>query len=263
MQTLRHTNTKVALVTGATRGVGKGVAVGLAAAGFFVYAIGRSAAQTDLGPGIELVPCDLTDDEGIARVFERIEAERGRLDVLVNSAWGGYERMVEGGQFTWPAPFWQQPVWRWEAMVTVGVRGAFVASQHASRMMVPARQGLIVHISSWAAQKYIGNVLYGVAKAASDKLAADMAHELKPHGVTVVSMYPGLVRTEAVLAAGIFDLSNSESPEFIGRAVAALSDDPAALRRTGQVVVAAELAREYGFTDVDGKQPRPLSLADM
>ena len=199
----------------------------------------------------------------IARVFERIEAERGRLDVLVNSAWGGYERMVEDGQFTWPARFWQQPLWRWEAMVTVGVRGAFVASQHAARLMGPARQGLIVHLSHWAAQKYIGNVLYGMTKAATDKLAADMAHELKPHGVAVVSMYPGLVRTGAELAAGVFDLSNSESREFIGRAVAALSQDRAALRRTGQVVVAAELAREYGFTDVDDKQPQPLSLADV
>jgi dehydrogenase/reductase SDR family member 1 len=128
--------------------------------------------------------------------------------------------------------------------------------------MVAARRGLIVHLSHWAAQKYIGNVLYGVSKAATDKLAADMAHELAPHGVTVVSMYPGLVRTEAVLAAGVFDLGNLESPQFIGRAIAALSADADALRRTGQVVVAAALAREYGFTDVDGQQPRPLSLAE-
>jgi dehydrogenase/reductase SDR family protein 1 len=107
---------------------------------------------------------------------------------------------------------------------------------------------------------YAGNVIYGVAKAATDKLAADMAHELAPHGVTVVSMYPGLVRTEAVLAAGVFDLSNSESPNFVGRAIAALAADPMVARRTGQVVVAAALAREYGFTDIDGKQPRPLDL---
>jgi len=264
---MNSTNAKVALVTGASRGVGKGVAFGLAAAGFSVYATGRSAAHTDLGRGIVPASCDSTDDGAIARVFERIEAERGRLDVLVNSAWGGYERMVEDGRFTWPSPFWQQPLWRWEAMITVGVRGAFVASQHAARLMVPARKGLIVHISSWAAQKYIGNVVYGVAKAATDKLAADMAHELRPHGVTVVSMYPGLVRTEAVLAAGVFDLSNSESPEFIGRAVAALACDPKVARWSGSVVVAAalaaELAREYGFTDVDGQQPRPLSLADV
>jgi len=253
----------VALVTGATRGVGKGVARGLAAAGFTVYATGRSAAQSDLGPDIVPLVCDSTDEGAIAKVFERIASERGRLDVLVNSAWGGYERMVEDGKFTWPAPFWQQPVWRWDAMVTVGVRGAFVASQHAARLMVPARRGLIVHVSSWAAQKYIGNVPYGVAKAATDKLAADMAHELRSHGVTVVSLYPGLVRTEAVLGAGVFDLSNSESPEFIGRAVAALSDDPNALRRTGQVVIAAALARECGFADIDGKLPRPLTLSDV
>jgi NAD(P)-dependent dehydrogenase (short-subunit alcohol dehydrogenase family) len=254
---------QVALVTGATRGVGKGVATGLAAAGFLVYAAGRSAAQSQPGPGIIPIACDSTDDKAVAQLFERIASERGRLDVLVNSAWGGYERMVEDGKFTWPAPFWQQPVWRWDAMVTVGVRGAFVASQHAARLMVPLGRGLIVHVSSWAAQKYIGNVPYGVAKAATDKLASDMAHELKPHGVTVVSMYPGLVRTEAVVGAGVFDLTNSESPEFIGRAVAALSADPDALRRTGQVVIAAALAREYGFTDIDGKQPRPLALSDV
>jgi NAD(P)-dependent dehydrogenase (short-subunit alcohol dehydrogenase family) len=129
--------------------------------------------------------------------------------------------------------------------------------------MVAARRGLIVHISSWAAQKHIGNVPYGVAKAATDKLAADMAHELRPHGITVVSLYPGLVRTEAVLGAGIFDLSNSESPEFIGRVIAALAADPDALDSTGQVLVAAQVARGYGVVDVDGKQPRPLTLADV
>ena len=106
-------------------------------------------------------------------------------------------------------------------------------------------------------------MIYGVAKAATDKIAADMAHELAPHGVTVVSLYPGLVRTEAVVAAGVFDLRNSESPEFIGRAVVALATDANCLRWNGQVVVAAALAREYGFTDIDGAQPRPLTLADV
>jgi NAD(P)-dependent dehydrogenase (short-subunit alcohol dehydrogenase family) len=181
----------------------------------------------------------------------------------VNVAWGGYERMVEDGRFTFGAPFWEQPAWRWDAMMTAGVRAAFVASQHAARLMVPARRGLIVHVSFWAARKHIANTLYGVSKAATDKMAADMAHELRPHGVTVVSLYPGLVRTEAVLAAGVFDLGNSESPEFIGRAVAALAGDPDVLRRSGSVVVAAALAEEYGFTDVDGRRPRPLTLADV
>lgn len=254
---------KVALVTGATRGVGKGVARALADAGFVVYATGRSIAQTDLGLGVVPIACDATDDTAIARVFDRIDVEQGRLDVLVNSAWGGYDRMMEHGELTWPAPFWEQPLWRWDAMVTVSVRGAFVASQHAARFMVPERRGLIVHLSSWAAQKHIGNVLYGVAKAATDKLASDMAHELAPYDVAVVSLYPGLVRTEAVLTAGVFDLSNSESPEFIGRAIAAMSADPAILERSGRVAVAAALAWEYGFSDVDGAQPHPLSLADV
>jgi NAD(P)-dependent dehydrogenase (short-subunit alcohol dehydrogenase family) len=254
---------QVALVTGASRGVGRGVALGLAHAGAKVFATGRTVTQAQLGANITAIACDHTDDHAVAQVFRQIDGTVGRLDILVNVAWGGYERMVEEGRFTFIAPFWQQPIWRWDAMVTTGVRAAFVASQHAARMMVPARRGLIVHISFWAARKYLGNTLYGLAKAATDKMAADMAHELKPHGVTVVALYPGLVRTEAVLAAGVFDLSNSESPEFIGRAVAALAGDPQVARRNGSVLVAAALAEEYGFTDIDGRRPRPLTLADV
>jgi dehydrogenase/reductase SDR family protein 1 len=144
-------------------------------------------------------------------------------------------------------------------MITAGVRAAFVASQEAARRMVRRSRGLIVHVSSWAGRKYGGNVVYGVAKAATDRMAADMGHELKGHGVTVVSLYPGLVRIEAVIAAGVFDLSNSESPEFIGRAVAALAGDPNVSRWNGSVLVAAELAAVYGFADVDGRRPRPLT----
>lgn len=254
---------QIALVTGATRGVGRGVALGLAHAGARVFATGRSIGQTPPDAGITSMVCDHTDDRAVAEVFERIRDTAGRLDILVNVAWGGYERMMEDGRFTWAAPFWEQPTWRWEAMVTVGVRVAYVASQHAARMMVQARRGLIVHISSWAAQKYIGSTVYGVSKAATDKMSWDMAHELRSRGVTVVSLYPGLVRTEAVLAAGVFDLSNSESPEFIGRTVAALAADRNLTLKSGRVLVAAALAAEYGFTDVDGRQPRPLTLADV
>jgi NAD(P)-dependent dehydrogenase (short-subunit alcohol dehydrogenase family) len=143
-------------------------------------------------------------------------------------------------------------------------RAHYHASQLVAPAMVASRRGLIVNISSWAAQKPIGNVAYGVAKAATDKLTADMAVELQPYGVTVVSLYPGLVRTEKVMsAAAVLDLSNAESPAFIGRAVAALAGDPAVLRHTGRVLVAAGLAAEYGFTDVDGATPRALTLADV
>lgn len=254
---------QVVLVTGASRGVGRGVANALAAAGLAVYATGRTILDAELNPSITRLPCDHTDDERAADVFRRIASECGRLDILVNNAWAGYERMIENGRFTWGLPFWEQPAFRWDSMMTAGVRAAFVASQHAARMMVPARRGLIVNVSTWAAQKRIGNVVYGIAKTATDRLTADAAHELREHGVAVVSLYPGLVRTEAVLAAGVFDLSNSESPEFIGRAVAALAHDSKVMRWTGQVLVAAALAHEYGFVDVDGRQPKPLTLADV
>src|SRR5580658_5506731 len=147
----------VALVTGGSRGVGRGIAAALAQAGMSVYATGRSVADADLPQGVARVACDHRDDAQVADVFARIGDERGGLDLLVNNAWGGYEGMVEGGEFTWPKPFWLQPRWRWEAMMTVGVRGAFVASQMAAQLMIPARTGLIVNVSYWAAQKYLGN----------------------------------------------------------------------------------------------------------
>ena len=160
-------NGACALVTGASRGVGRGIAQGLYRAGATVYASGRSIETADLDDAIVRVTCDHSDDRSVDRLFERIVTEQGRLDVLVNNAWGGYENMVEDGRFTWSAPFWDQPLWRWAAMMDVGVRAAFVASQHAARLMVPCRRGLIVNFSQWAAQKYHGNVIYGVSKAAT------------------------------------------------------------------------------------------------
>lgn len=257
---------KVAIVTGASRGVGKGVALGLAEAGAIVYSTGRSAAEVSAEAGGRVIAlrCDHTDDVEVEAAFRRVLDEHGRLDVLVNSAWGGYERMVEDGRFTWALPFWEQPLWRWDAMFASGVRAAYVSGVHAARVMVKQRSGLIVNVSFWAAQKHVGNVPYGVSKAATDKLTFDMAHELREHGVAAVSLYPGLVRTEKVLEAAAFlDLSNSESPQFIGRAVAALAADANVLARSGQVLVAAALAREYDFTDIDGKRPRPLGLEEV
>jgi NAD(P)-dependent dehydrogenase (short-subunit alcohol dehydrogenase family) len=148
-------------------------------------------------------------------------------------------------------------------MIDAGVRAAFFASAYAARIMIRQRRGLIVNISYWAAQRHIGNTVYGIAKAATDKMTSDMAHELRRYGVTAISLYPGLVRTERVLAAaqgGWLDLTNSESPEFIGKVVAALYTDAGLLKRSGTVVVAAEAARELGAVDTDGSQPVPLSL---
>jgi len=255
---------RVALVTGGSRGVGRGVALGLAEAGTTVYVTGRTVEDAQLENGCIPIRCDHTNDHEVEAAFARVAREHGRLDVLVNNVWGGYENMVEDGEFTWVLPFWKQPLWRWDAMFAAGVRAAYVSSQCAARVMVAQRGGLIVNISFWAAQKYLSNVAYGVAKAATDKMTADMSHELREHEVAVVSLYPGLVRTEKVMeAAAYLDLSNSDSPEFIGRTVAALAADPGIMRRTGQVVIAAALAREYGFDDIDGKRPRPLTLEDV
>lgn len=250
----------VAMVTGASRGVGRGVAIALAEAEFEVFATGRSIASADLPPCIHRIPCDHLDDAQTRSAFEQLRANSQELDILVNSAWGGYERILDTGEYRWTLPFWEQPLERWRSMLDAGVRAAFVCSSQAAKSMLPRRSGLIVNISFWAARKYMGNTIYGVSKAATDKMSADMAEELRPHSVSVISLYPGLVRTELVLASGWFDLSNSESPEFIGRVIAALWKDPKLLERSGQALVAAAVARELGVTDSDGKQPMALTL---
>ena len=246
---------RIAVVTGATAGVGRGIASELAHAGAQVFVTGRSVQDGKRDePRITQIRCDHRNDEQVAAAFARVAQEAGAIDILVNNVWGGYEQMMEDGVFTWSKPFWEQPLWRWDAMFDAGVRAHYYASQLAARSMSAIGSGLIVNISFWAAQKHIGNVAYGVSKAATDKMTADMAAELRPHGVSVVSLYPGLVRTEKVMqAAAWLDLTNSESPEFVGRAVTALAQDSAVMRHTGGVRVAASLAIEYGFSDMTAR----------
>ena len=272
----------VAVVTGASRGVGKGIALGLGEAGATVYLTGRTVEEGHAavsltgtihqtaeevnqlgGKGIP-IQCDHRNDEEVEAIFQRIRSEEGRLDILVNNVWGGYEHFNDGTEFWKEKGFWTVPLSRWDKSFRSGVRAHYVASVFAAPLMIAVRSGLIVNISFFAAQKDNSGVIYGIAKAADDRMAATMAYELREHNVAAVSLYPGLVRTESVLKAGeYFDLSNSESPQFIGRAIAALANDPNLMQKSGQVLVAAALALEYGFTDIDGKQPRPVTIQDM
>jgi NAD(P)-dependent dehydrogenase (short-subunit alcohol dehydrogenase family) len=271
----------VALVTGASRGVGKGIAVGLGEAGATVYITGRTAEEGRAavplsgnvhatadevtragGRGIAVV-CDHTDDEQTRAVFARIAAEQnGRLDVLVNNVWGGYEFYRTGESRFWEERgFWDAPFSRFDRMFTAGVRAHYVCAALAAPLMIARGAGLIVNVSYHASKMTMLGVAYGAAKAADDHMAACMAHELAPHRVTAVALWPGLVRTEAVLAAAEhFDLGNSESPRLQGRAVAALAADPDRARWAGRTLYSAELAVEYGFTDEDGTVPRSVRV---
>jgi NAD(P)-dependent dehydrogenase (short-subunit alcohol dehydrogenase family) len=243
-----------------------------------VYVTGRSVAggqTTDGLPGTidetaELVTqrggtgialrCDHTVDDEVKEVFARVRQEQGQLDVLVNNVWGGYEH-YESHAFD--APFWEQPLWRWHGMFVAGVRAHYTASHFAAPLMLAQGSGLIICISAGDQQKFLGNVLYDTAKSAVDRMVKGMAHELRPHGVAAIGVYPGFVRTERVLAYHAqhsFDLSNTESPEYVGRAVAALAADAEIMQRSGNIYKAGELARVYGFTDVDGRQVEPFVI---
>ena len=181
---------RTAVVTGGNYGVGRGIARALAQERARVFITGRSVQDAPPGDDrITAIRCDHRIDAEVTAAFDRIAQGSAAIDILVNNVWGGYERMVEDGSFTWGKPFWEQPLWRWDAMFGAGVRAHYHASQLAARTMVARQRGLIVNISTWASQKHIANDRYGVSKAATDKMTADMAVELRPHGVTAVSLY--------------------------------------------------------------------------
>jgi NAD(P)-dependent dehydrogenase (short-subunit alcohol dehydrogenase family) len=255
----------VALVTGASRGGGKGIALVLGERGATVYVTGRSVRgePTTLGrPGTIdetaeevtarggagiAVRCDHTDDSEVEALFERIHGEHGHLDLLVNNAWSGYELPLY-----YETPFWKMEWRHWDLMFRGGLRAAAFASMLAAPPMIEAGRGLIVNIT-WVLDRPHGVTFYEVVKNATNKLTEQMADDLRPHGVACVAVSPGWMRLERMNLTPE-QIARTESPEFPGRGIAALAADPQVLEKSGRVFTTPELAREYGFTDVDGKQ---------
>jgi NAD(P)-dependent dehydrogenase (short-subunit alcohol dehydrogenase family) len=255
----------VALVTGTSRGAGRGIAAVLGEEGATVYVTGRSmrGAPTTLGrPGTIndtadevtrrggvgiAVRCDHTDDSQVAELFDRVRAEQGRIDLLVNNAWGGYELSPDPS-----LAFWEIELRHWDLMVDAGLRAALSASRLAAPMMVAAGRGLIVNITMALSRPH-GHAFYEVVKNATNRLTEQMADDLRPYGVAAVAVSPGFMRLERMNLSPE-RAAETESAEFPGRAVAALAADPNVLERSGGVFTTPELAHDYGFTDVDGSQ---------
>ncbi|MEH2325170.1 MAG: SDR family NAD(P)-dependent oxidoreductase [Nostoc sp.] len=284
---MKHLEGRVALVTGATRGIGRGIAIGLGEAGATVYVTGRSLNKSssdgvfgslsetqsaiEEAGGVSIpVQVDHSDDEQVRLLFERIQDEQdGQLDLVVNNAYSGVQALKDAyGQ-----PFWDCEPSLWDASNNVGLRSHYVASVFAARMMTKRNSGLICTISSWGSMSYIFNTAYGAGKAACDRLAADMAVELKPHNVASVSIWPGIVGTELFSSFAsemnqtdvtqknnsfMGDRYNWETPLLTGRAIAALAGEPNLIRRTGRVQIVAELAKQYGIVDENGECPPSL-----
>jgi NAD(P)-dependent dehydrogenase (short-subunit alcohol dehydrogenase family) len=286
MSSLAGTGTlhgRVTVVTGASRSAGRGIAATLGAAGATVYVTGRSArgqATTENLPGTieetaEIVTarggigipvrCDHTVDADVEALFERVRREQGRMDLLVNNAWGGYEHH-DHQKFS--APFYEQPLRHWEGMFTAGVRAALVASRSAASLMLTRKQGLIINITAWDRDKFLVNVFYDVAKSAINRMTYGMARDLRPHNIAAIALAPGFMRTERVAlafeAAGNKDYLNfTESPEYAGRAVVALAADPKIMDNSGRVLAVGDVAAEYGFTDIDGRQIPAFRIPDQ
>ena len=253
-------------VTGASRGVGRGVAMALGQAGWVVYVTARSSADRRTGhlPGtVEqtaeavtaagglgiAVPCDHRDDTAVRAAAARIAADHGRLDLLVNNACAGYERLNAGGWQEWNAPFWEQPLELFDAMFGGGVRTHYVAAAVSAPLLIATPQSLVVTVSVAVpeTEQHAFGAAYAMAKTADDRLALAAAIQLGEHGVASVAVHPDWVRTEGVLQfADQVDLSSSQSPEGVGRAIAALAGDPEVMGLTGQALTVKALAARYG-----------------
>ncbi|HSW13578.1 MAG TPA: SDR family NAD(P)-dependent oxidoreductase [Solimonas sp.] len=266
----------VAIVTGASRGAGKGIAIALGAEGATVYVTGRSqnegdaplpgtihataAAVTEAGGKGIAVTVDHSDDEQVRQLFGRVKNDQGKLDILVNNATFIHDQLIEGGGF------WEKSL-DLVKILDVGLRSSYVASWHAAKLMAPQKNGLIVFTSSFGGNCYMHGAAYGAQKAGVDRFAYDMALDLKEHNVSANSIWMGMLRTDrtkrvmdedAAKYQGFWDIA--ETPEFTGHIISALYRDPQRMEKSGKVLIGAELAQEYGLSD-EGRQPpshRPM-----
>jgi NAD(P)-dependent dehydrogenase (short-subunit alcohol dehydrogenase family) len=271
---------KVAVVAGATRGAGRGIACVLGEAGATVYCTGRSVRGKPAtsnrpetieetaelvsargGVGIH-VQVDHTVEEQVRALFERVKHEQGHLDLLVNDVWGGDE-LTE-----WDKPFWEHSSQKGLQMLERAVHSHIITSHYGVPLMLPRRQGLVIEVTDGDGFSYRGTLFYDLAKVSAIRLAFAMAEELRAHRIAAVALTPGYLRSEAMLDGfGVTEanwrdavkkdphFAESETPFYIGRAVAALAADPNVMEKSGKALATWNLAPEYGFTDVDGRQP--------
>jgi NAD(P)-dependent dehydrogenase (short-subunit alcohol dehydrogenase family) len=282
---------RVAVVAGASRGAGKGIALALGEAGATVYVVGRTSrsgakplddapgtiedtaeAVTNRGGSGIAVRADCTDDRQVASVFDRVAGEHDRLDLLANAIWGAADgnQTMDDWMAAWGQPFWEQPTVGWRRMMDAGPHAYFLTSAHALRLMAKKGHGLIVGITDGYAETSTGQpaegmgsgpLLWSLSHQCINLLMRGMAGEAKKAKVAVVTLMPGFMRTEHVMRMLTtdklkkqFGFDKSESTEYVGRAVAALAADRKVMAKSGKIHFVADLAAEYGFTDIDGKR---------
>ncbi len=284
---------KVAVVTGASRSIGRGTALVLAEQGAIVYVTGRSVRGASTRPDLsgatiddtaEMVTarggigipirCDHTRDSEVEAIFDRVGRDQGRLDILVNCTWGGNENTEK-----FEVPFWEQPLWRWDQMYSTGVRAHYVAARLAARIMLPKEKGLIINTTFWDRDKCLLPVPQDFGLTSISRLSYAMAHHLMKYNIAAISLSPGVPRNEGFISTEellqeyqippVVSSQNwpndsflwkTESTQYTGRAVIALASDPKLMEKSGRVLTVGDLASEYGFTDIDGRQLPPYQI---